>query len=115
MTTMPKAYEFKETEARLYKWWEDNGWFKPECRDTENKKADPFTISIPPPNVTGSLHLGHAMFVSLEDLMIRRARMQGYAALWVPGTDHAGISDYCDGHRFRPARHHRRRTRTFGP
>ena len=89
MTTMPKAYEFKGTEERLYKWWEENGWFKPECRPDD---AKPFVISIPPPNVTGELHLGHAMFVSLEDLMIRRARMQGMAALWVPGTDHAGIA-----------------------
>ncbi len=54
--------------------------------------AEPFVISIPPPNVTGELHMGHVMFVGLEDLMIRRARMQGKAALWVPGTDHAGIA-----------------------
>ena len=86
---MPKAYDFKTTEARLYQWWEENGWFKPECRPNS---AEPFVISIPPPNVTGYLHVGHAMFVSLEDMMIRRARMQGYAALWVPGTDHAGIA-----------------------
>lgn len=86
---MPKAYDFKSTEDKMYHWWEDNGWFAPECRpDT----AEPFVIAIPPPNVTGELHMGHAMFVSLEDLMIRRARMQGKAALWVPGTDHAGIA-----------------------
>ena len=91
-TEMPKAYDFKETESRLYTWWEENGWFKPECNDRNGKLAEPFVISIPPPNVTGELHLGHAMFVSLEDLMIRRARMQGKAALWVPGTDHAGIA-----------------------
>lgn len=89
MTQMPKAYAFHDTEERLYQWWEANGWFKPECRPAE---ARPFTISIPPPNVTGELHMGHAMFVALEDLMIRRARMQGRAALWVPGTDHAGIA-----------------------
>ncbi len=89
MSEMPKAYDFSQTEERLYKWWEENGWFKPECRPDD---AEAFTISIPPPNVTGALHMGHAMFVSLEDLMIRRARMQGYAALWVPGTDHAGIA-----------------------
>ena len=89
MTEMPKAYDFNSTEERLYHWWEENGWFKPECRPDD---ADPFTISIPPPNVTGELHMGHAMFVGLEDLMIRRARMQGKAALWVPGTDHAGIA-----------------------
>jgi valyl-tRNA synthetase len=89
MKEMPKAYDFNTTEERLYRWWEENGWFKPEARPAD---AKPFTISIPPPNVTGELHMGHAMFVALEDLMIRRARMQGYAALWVPGTDHAGIA-----------------------
>jgi valyl-tRNA synthetase len=89
MQEMPKAYDFSTTEERLYRWWEENGWFKPEARPANSK---PFTISIPPPNVTGALHMGHVMFVALEDLMIRRARMQGYAALWVPGTDHAGIA-----------------------
>ncbi len=89
MSEMPKAYDFHGTEERLYKWWEKNGWFKPEARPAD---AKPFVISIPPPNVTGELHMGHAMFVALEDLMIRRARMQGRAALWVPGVDHAGIA-----------------------
>jgi valyl-tRNA synthetase len=89
MSEMPKAYDFANTEERLYAWWEENGWFKPEARPPD---AKPFVISIPPPNVTGELHMGHAMFVALEDLMIRRARMQGRAALWVPGTDHAGIA-----------------------
>jgi valyl-tRNA synthetase len=86
---MPKAYDPAETEERLYQWWEENGWFRPEAMPAD---AEPFVISIPPPNVTGELHMGHAMFVALEDLMIRRARMQGRAALWVPGTDHAGIA-----------------------
>ena len=89
MTDMPKAYDFASTEQRLYHWWEENGWFKPEARPGD---AKPFVIAIPPPNVTGELHMGHAMFVALEDLMIRRARMQGRAALWIPGTDHAGIA-----------------------
>lgn len=89
MTEMPKAYDFHMTEKRLYQWWEANGWFKPEARPDD---AKPFVIAIPPPNVTGELHMGHAMFVALEDLMIRRARMQGRAALWIPGTDHAGIA-----------------------
>ncbi|MCB8920486.1 MAG: valine--tRNA ligase [Ardenticatenaceae bacterium] len=89
MSEMPKAYDFQATEERLYQWWEENGWFKPEVNLPDGK---PFVISIPPPNVTGELHMGHAMFVALEDLMIRRARMQGRAALWVPGTDHAGIA-----------------------
>jgi valyl-tRNA synthetase len=89
MAEMPPTYDFKNVEQRLYQWWEENGWFKPECRPTD---AKPFVISIPPPNVTGELHQGHALFAALEDLMIRRARMQGFAALWVPGTDHAGIA-----------------------
>lgn len=89
MPDMPTTYDFAATEERLYTWWEENGWFRPEARPDD---AEPFVISIPPPNVTGELHMGHAMFVALEDLMIRRARMQGYAALWVPGTDHAGIA-----------------------
>lgn len=89
MPEMPKAYDYASTEQHLYAWWEENGWFKPEARPED---AKPFVISIPPPNVTGELHMGHAMFVALEDLMVRRARMQGFAALWVPGTDHAGIA-----------------------
>ena len=81
MSEMPKAYDFAGTEERLYEWWEENGWFKPEARPPD---AEPFVISIPPPNVTGELHMGHVMFVALEDLMIRRARMQGRAALGFP-------------------------------
>jgi valyl-tRNA synthetase len=89
MTNMPKNYDFTTTEQRLYQWWEENGWFKPEIAADD---AEAFTIAIPPPNVTGALHQGHVLFVALEDLMIRRARMQGKAALWIPGTDHAGIA-----------------------
>jgi valyl-tRNA synthetase len=73
----------------LYQWWEKNGWFKPEVAPAD---AEPFVISMPPPNVTGALHIGHALFTTLEDLMIRYERMRGKAALWVPGTDHAGIA-----------------------
>jgi valyl-tRNA synthetase len=86
---MPKAYDFESTERRLYEWWEESGWFKPEIAGPD---AEPYVISIPPPNVTGALHQGHALFVTLEDLMIRHARMKGRAALWVPGSDHAGIA-----------------------
>ncbi len=86
---MPKTYDFKSAEVRLYQWWKENGWFKPEIA---GKDAEPYVISMPPPNVTGALHQGHALFVVLEDLMIRYARMKGLAALWVPGTDHAGIA-----------------------
>jgi valyl-tRNA synthetase len=86
---MPKNFDFSEAEARLYKWWESNGWFKPEVAAAD---AEPFVISMPPPNVTGALHLGHALFTALEDLMTRYERMRGKAALWVPGQDHAGIA-----------------------
>ncbi len=86
---MPKNFEFAQEEARLYAWWESNGWFRPEVAPPD---AEPYVISMPPPNVTGELHIGHALFVSLEDLMIRYERMRGKAALWVPGTDHAGIA-----------------------
>ncbi len=86
---MPKNFNFAEAEPRLYEWWEKNGWFKPEAAGPD---AEPFVISMPPPNITGALHIGHALFSSLEDLMIRYERMRGKAALWVPGTDHAGIA-----------------------
>jgi valyl-tRNA synthetase len=92
---LPKTYNFQETEARIYRLWEEQGYFKPS-NDPNHPNFDPaikpFVISIPPPNVTGELHLGHAMFVSMEDLMIRYHRMKGYATLWVPGSDHAGIA-----------------------
>jgi len=87
---LPSTYDFAAIEERLYRWWEENGWFKPE--NSRHPDGKPFVISIPPPNVTGSLHQGHALFVALEDLMIRYQRMRGRAALWVPGTDHAGIA-----------------------
>ncbi|NDJ61514.1 MAG: valine--tRNA ligase, partial [Chloroflexi bacterium] len=86
---MPKTFDFAEAEPRIYDWWEANRWFKPEVATPD---AEPFVISMPPPNVTGALHLGHALFSTLEDLMIRYERMRGKAALWVPGTDHAGIA-----------------------
>ncbi len=85
---LPKTYDFDQVEERLYSWWETNGFFKPRI-DPDQK---PFVISIPPPNVTGELHLGHAMFVAMEDLMIRHSRMKGVPTLWVPGSDHAGIA-----------------------
>ncbi len=93
--SLSKAYDFNATEQRLYAWWEENGYFQP-ANDPNKPGFDaskkPFVISIPPPNVTGELHTGHAMFVSMEDLMIRYHRMKGIPALWVPGTDHAGIA-----------------------
>jgi len=97
MTTIevPKAYDHKSTEERIYHWWEQHGFFKPD-NDPNKPGFDPdrkpYVISIPPPNITGELHLGSALFVSLEDLMIRYHRMKGEPALWVPGSDHAGIA-----------------------
>jgi len=92
---LPKAYDFKSTEQRIYAAWEQGGYFKPHNDPNKpgfDPNVKPFVIAIPPPNVTGELHLGHAMFVSIEDLMMRYHRMKGYSALWIPGTDHAGIA-----------------------
>ena len=85
---LPKVYEPQEVEGRIYEMWEKNGCFVGH-RDPDKK---PFTIVMPPPNVTGQLHMGHAMDSPLQEILIRFKRMQGYAALWVPGTDHAGIA-----------------------
>ncbi len=92
---LPKTYDFKDTEKRIYAMWEKGGYFQPH-NDPNKPGFDPaiktFVITIPPPNVTGELHTGHAMFVSIEDLMVRYHRMKGFSTLWVPGTDHAGIA-----------------------
>ena len=85
---LPKVYEPQQVENRIYKMWEENGHFKP----SKGRDAKPFTIVMPPPNVTGQLHMGHAMDATLQDTLIRFKRMQGYNALWVPGVDHAGIA-----------------------
>ncbi|MDD5863432.1 MAG: valine--tRNA ligase [Firmicutes bacterium] len=85
---LPKVYEPQQVESRIYKMWEDGGYFHAE--KDESKK--PFTIVMPPPNVTGQLHMGHAMDATLQDTLIRFKRMQGYNALWIPGVDHAGIA-----------------------
>ncbi len=86
--TMLKTYEPQAVEIRLYEWWESQGYFKPRT----GSDHPPFVISMPPPNVTGALHLGHAITAALEDLMIRYHRMKGQPTLWLPGTDHAGIA-----------------------
>ncbi len=83
-----KNYDPKEFEERLYKWWEESGFFTPEV--DENKK--PYTVIMPPPNITGQLHLGHALDNTLQDILIRTKRMQGYSTLWLPGEDHASIA-----------------------
>ncbi|HSD12776.1 MAG TPA: valine--tRNA ligase, partial [Patescibacteria group bacterium] len=87
---LDKAYEPKAVEDRIYAAWEASGFFDPD--NLPGKRKDPFVIMMPPPNATGTLHIGHAMFMTLEDLMTRFHRMRGKAALWVPGTDHAAIA-----------------------
>jgi len=91
---MPKAYDPLAVEEELYNWWEQHGFFRPEQQiesGLADPNAEPFVISMPPPNVTGALHLGHAITSSIEDMLIRYHRMLGRPTLWVPGTDHAGI------------------------
>ncbi len=83
-------YKPEETESRIYKLWQDSGYFNPDnLPNSEGSVA--FTIVMPPPNANGNLHAGHALFITLEDIMIRFKRMQGYRALWIPGADHAGF------------------------
>ena len=85
---LPTVYDAKSTEEKMYKFWEDGEYFKADA----HSKKPPFTIVIPPPNVTGVLHMGHALDGTLQDILTRYHRMSGYEALWVPGTDHAGIA-----------------------
>jgi valyl-tRNA synthetase len=96
-TVLPKAYDFKSTESKIYQWWEKQGYFQPSNDPNKpdfDPQRKPYVISIPPPNITGELHLGSALFVSLEDLMIRYHRMKGLPTLWVPGSDHASIATH---------------------
>ncbi len=88
MKNIEKTYNPSEIEDKLYKKWIDGGYFHAE----PDSEKEPYTIVIPPPNVTGQLHMGHALDETLQDILIRYKRMQGYSALWVPGTDHAGIA-----------------------
>ena len=93
--TMPKAYEAREVEEALAQWWEAQGYFRPEqqlASGLADPARTPFVISMPPPNVTGALHLGHAITSSIQDMLTRYHRMAGAPTLWVPGTDHAGIA-----------------------
>jgi len=92
-TTAVDAYEPQKIEAGRYEWWESRGYFKPQfTKDGKIKPEGKFVIPIPPPNVTGSLHMGHALTNSLQDTMIRHARMKGKTTAWIPGCDHAGIA-----------------------
>ena len=85
---LPSAYDPTDAEKKWYPIWEKEGYFAPEM----NPDGEPYTIVIPPPNVTGSLHMGHALTVTIQDMLIRWRRMQGRKTLWLPGTDHAGIA-----------------------
>src|SRR5665213_1267870 len=87
MTELAKTFDPAAIEAGWYRRWEDEGLFRPERSDCE-----PFTIVMPPPNITGSLHIGHALDITLQDILVRHARLQGKDSLWVAGTDHAGIA-----------------------
>ena len=87
-TEMPKAYEAADVESKWYPFWEHNGFFK----GNPDPSKKPYSIVIPPPNVTGILTMGHVLNNTLQDILIRWRRMQGYEALWVPGTDHASIA-----------------------
>ena len=88
MKELPKVYDPKSVEKKIYDMWMEGGYFK--GRIDPDKK--PFSIVMPPPNVTGRLHMGHALDSTLQDILTRYKRMQGYSALWLPGVDHAGIA-----------------------
>ena len=85
---LAKTYDPKGIEGRLYEKWEQNGYFHAEV----DRSKKPFTIVMPPPNITGQLHMGHALDNTMQDILIRYKKMQGYNALWQPGTDHAAIA-----------------------
>lgn len=90
-----RPYDPQETEKRIYKLWEESGYFNPDIcveKGATAKDAEPFSITLPPPNVTGTLHLGHSLMLVIQDIMVRYNRMQGKKTLWLPGTDHAAIA-----------------------
>ena len=93
-----KPYDPKEHEDKIYKLWEESGFFNPDnlppstSSGQASARKKTFTIALPPPNITGSLHMGHALNATIQDILIRKKRMEGYRALWIPGTDHAGIA-----------------------
>ena len=87
---IPKSYSPKDIENKWYPFWEENGFFSPEANSSPD--APVFSVVIPPPNVTGYLHMGHALNHTLQDVLARWRRMTGYRVLWLPGTDHAGIA-----------------------
>src|SRR5579875_2671028 len=87
-TEIEKTYDHKSVEEKWYRFWIERGYFHASTKSSK----PPFSIVIPPPNVTGSLHVGHALNNTLQDILTRYKRMKGFNALWVPGTDHAGIA-----------------------
>ena len=87
---LPSQYDHAAAQQKWYSFWEDRGYFHASADPAD--KRPPYTIVIPPPNVTGALHLGHALNNTLQDILIRMKRMQGFNTLWMPGTDHAGIA-----------------------
>ena len=89
---MEQTYHPKQVEAAWYAWWEKKGFFHPNADNVLKKKSKPYVMVIPPPNVTGALHLGHALMLAIEDAVMRWRRMTGYEVLWLPGCDHAGIA-----------------------
>ncbi len=91
MSVLPKSYIPSQYEDGIYKRWEDSGYFNPDNLNLDDK-APSYSIVMPPPNVTGTLHLGHAVMLALEDILVRYYRMKGYRVLWLPGTDHAAIA-----------------------
>ena len=89
-----KPYDPKETESKIYKLWEESGFFNPDVcveKGITEKNAEPFTLIMPPTNANGSLHAGHGLVMTIEDIIIRYKRMKGFKTLWLPGADHAGF------------------------
>lgn len=85
-------YEPDNFESQIYQWWEQSGCFRPDSKNLKGNTNKPYVLPMPPPNVTGRLHMGHAIFVALQDVLARFHRMRGRPVLWLPGTDHAGIA-----------------------
>ena len=92
MTDLDKQYNSKQVETKWYSLWESKGYFRPQSDHGKKSAGKPYVIVIPPPNVTGILHMGHALNNTLQDILVRYKRMNGFETLWMPGTDHAGIA-----------------------
>src|SRR5438552_1840515 len=89
MTELDKTYDRSKVEEKIYQKWLDSGYFNPD--NLPGERTQPYTIIMPPPNANAPLHVGHALGVTIEDILIRYKRMRGYKTLWLPGTDHAGF------------------------